>query len=325
MDIDETNATILRTLLLDSRTSLTEIAKICGITPAAVRMRVLRLKEAEVIKREITIVNPHSIGYKCVVNIGIKTAVENEKEVTEFLKNKFGETAIFGFLPKYNVFVVVLMNNMQELAAIIEDLEAHPKVKRVETMIWAEAAYLEHVENLRIGPKLNLMKSDEGRIRRPNVVSVEEVEMDETDRQIARILTNHSRISFNGIADQLKISTKNVIQRYRRLKGTVLTHFTVSLDLTKLGYTAFAFIFIKVANRGRMSEIYSQLLQIPNMAVAFRMLGAYDLNATLFVKNFDELFDATERMRRITGIDAIDTYLTPVWPEWPPNLFGQLL
>jgi len=320
---DSKDAIILKTLLLDSRTSLTEIAKRCKITPAAVRMRILRLKKAGVIKGEITIVNPHSLGHKYVVNLGITTAVENEAEVAEFLKSKSYRLLAFGFLPKYNLFTILVMNNMQELAAIIEDLEANPKIKRVETMIWAEAANLEHMENLCFDPCQDTAEKQSS--IPSSVVSIEEVKIDETDRKIARILSHKARMPFNRIADQLGISTKNVIQRFNRLKGPVLTQSTILVDLTKMGYVAFAFIFIKVANRGKMPEIYSQLLQIPNMVVALRLLGHYDLNVDLFLRSFEELFEAGEKIRHISGIEIIDMYLTPVWPEWPPNLFSSLL
>jgi DNA-binding Lrp family transcriptional regulator len=321
--IDETDARILSTLLVESRTSLTEIGKNCRITPSAVRMRILRLKRRGIIKGEIMLVNPHSLGYKCIANLGITTAVENESEVTEFLKSKLYRAVGFGFLPKYNVFAVVALNNMQELATIIEDLETNPKVKRVETMIWAEAVHMEHFENLAFEPvRKNVEKVS---FKAPKAMSIEEAQIDDIDRQIARILSPNARIPFNRIADQLGISTKNVIQRYRKLKGTVLTHATINVDLRKLGYCAFAFMFIKVANRGKMPEIYSKLLQIPNMAVAVRLLGHYDLNVDLFVRDFEELFEATEQIRRIPGIELTDTYLTPAWPEWPPNLFSSLL
>ena len=321
--IDETDARILKTLLSESRTSLTEIGKNCQITPGAVRMRILRLKKLGLIKGEIMLVNPHSLGYKCIANLGITTAVGNENEVTEFLKGKLQTAVVFGSLPKYSVFAVVVLNNMQELAAIIEDLEAYPKVKRVESMIWAEAVHMEHFENLAFEPVGRIVEKDS--FKAPKAVSIEEVQIDEIDRQIARILSRNARMSFNRIAAQLGISTKNVIQRYRKLRGTVLTHSTINVDLRKLGYCAFAFIFIKVANRGKMPEIYSQLLRIPNMAVAVRLLGPYDLNVDLFVRDFEELFEATEQIRRIPGIELTDTYLTPTWPEWPPNLFSSLL
>ena len=321
--IDETDATILKMLLIDSRTSLTKIAKTCKITVGAVRMRIKRLKKRGIIKSEVMLVNPHSLGYKCVVDLGITTPVEYEKEVTDFLREKLSRANVIGPFAKYNVFAVAPLKSIHELAGLVENLESHPHVKRVETMIWAEAVRMEHMEKLIIEP----FKKDSIRqkIESANAISLEEVKIDEIDRQIAKTLSQNARMSFNKIAEQLEISTKNVIKRYNRLRGTVLTHSTILVDLKKLGFNAFAFLFIKVANRSKMPDIFAQILQIPNMVVAFRLIGNYDLTATVFLKNFGELFEATDQLRKIPGIDLIDTYVTPAWDSWPPNLFVSLL
>ena len=149
--------------------------------------------------------------------------------------------------------------------------------------------------------------------------------MDQIDRQIAKTLSLNARTPFERIAEQLGISTKNVIQRYKKLKGHVLTMSTITVDLRKLGFQAFAFLFIKVANRSKMLEIYSQLVEIPNVVVAIRTLGPYDLHGTVFLTCFDKLFETTEQIRRIPGIDLTEIHVTPAWDKWPPNLFVSLL
>ena len=182
---------------------------------------------------------------------------------------------------------------------------------------------MEHMERLIIKP---LKKEDEKPSKENGkVISLEEVELDEIDRQIAKMVSQNARMSFNRIAKQLGISTKNVIKRYNRLKGNVLTTSTIVVDLKKLGFNAFAFLFIKVANRSKTPDIYAKILQVPNAVVAFRLLGQYDLTATIFLEDFGKLFEATEQVRKIPGIELIDTYVTAAWEAWPPNLFHSLL
>jgi Lrp/AsnC family transcriptional regulator for asnA, asnC and gidA len=321
--IDETDAKILKILLKDSRTSFTEIAKNCKISVGAVRMRYKRLKSAGIIKGEIMQVSPHSLGYKYVVNLGIITTIEYEKEVAEFLKSRTYRTNIVGPFGKYNVFAVAVLHNIQELTGIVEDIESHTHVKSVESMIWAEAVNMEHMENLFFNPlDKNVEKQN---TKNHNKINLEEAHIDQIDREIAKTLSQNARTPFSHIAKQLGISTKNVIQRYKRLRGTVLTHSTITVDLKKLGFKAFAFLFIKVTNRSKMPQIYAQLLQIPNLAVTVRLIGPYDLNVDIFLTNFEELFDATEQIRRIPGIGLTEVWMTPVWNEWPPNLFVSLL
>jgi DNA-binding Lrp family transcriptional regulator len=322
--IDEIDVKILKTLLKDSRTTFTEIAEDCGITVGAVRMRYKKLWRKGVINGEVTLVNPQSLGYEHVADLGIFTAVEHEKEVSEFLKNKqYKHITIVGPFGKYSIFAVAVFRNMQELNETIQELESHPHVKRVETIIWTEAAYVEHMDKLIFGPSIVEVETRDTNIS--EIPVLKKIKIDETDRRIAKILAQDARIAFKKIGEELGISTKNVIQRYNKLKGSVLTLSTITVDLTKLGYQAFAFFYTKVNKRNKIPEIYAQMLEIPNLIVIIKNVGPYDVHGTVFLHNFNDLFEATEQLRKIPGVDQTDIYVTPAWTKWPPALFTSLL
>ena len=82
------NAKILKILLSESRTRFVDIAKECKITVTAVRMRYKRLWRDGVINGEKMLVNPHCLGYRHIVDLGIINAVEDEKEAAKFLESK---------------------------------------------------------------------------------------------------------------------------------------------------------------------------------------------------------------------------------------------
>jgi len=105
----------------------------------------------------------------------------------------------------------------------------------------------------------------------------------------------------------------------------VLTLSTITVDLRKLGYNSLANLYLKVANRSKMSEVYAQLLQIPNLIVVIRLIGFYDLYAAVVLEDFEELFKVAEQIRRIDGIETTDTFLTPMLLAWILNLSPSLL
>jgi DNA-binding Lrp family transcriptional regulator len=328
--IDETDAKILKTLLMESRTSFTQIAKNCGISVGAVRMRYKRLWKEGLIKGEVMLVNPHSLGYQYISDLGITTAVENEKDVMKFLTRKPYISHIVGPLGKYNIWAKVALHNTQELTEILEDIETNRYIKSVDALIWVEAVNIEYPENLVINPfstdpKQKTIKNEQKATQRIQKNNTEKTEIDETDRKIAIILSENSRKPFRKIAEQLDISTKNVIQRYKRLRENVLTLSAIAVDPNKLGYTTMANVFVKAANRSKMSEIQAQMLQIPNLIVAIRLIGAYDLYAAIFFADFQAFFNAQECIRRIQDIEKTEIFLTPIVPVWPLNLFPSLL
>ena len=321
INIDELDSIILKTLLNESRTSYSDIAKECSISLVAVRMRYKRLRETGIINGEIMQVNPYSLGYKCVADIGIVTDTEDEKNVLGFLKNKPYILHFIKDFGKFSFGVQVALKDMQELAAILDDLASNHLIKQIESMIWAEAINIDYTENLIIKP----FTDKKNTIDRVYEITHQETQIDETDRKIAKILSQNSRRSFKSIAEEIGISTKNVIQRYKRLKGTVLTSSAIQVDLNKLGYGAMAQVFVKMANRSKMPEINEQMLQIPNLLVLIRLIGSYDVLALIALEDFGELFKLKESIHRIPGIEETDIFVRPSFPSWPLNIFSTLL
>jgi Lrp/AsnC family transcriptional regulator for asnA, asnC and gidA len=323
--LDEIDAKILKTLLKESRTSFTKMAKDCKITVGAVRMRYKRLWRVGIIKGEMMLVNPHSLGYKYISDLGITTAVENEKEVLRFLASKPYIAHIVGPLGKYNIWAKVALHDTQKLAGILEDIESNPYIRHVDAFIWVKAVNIEYPENLMIKPLSVSNEKRPAQVDTLNGTEGTQVQIDETDRKIAMILSQNSRTPFRRIAQQLGISTKSVIQRYKRLREKVLCRSSILIDLNKLGYTAMASVFVKAANRSKMAEIHAQMVQMPNLIVAIRLIGPYDLYAAIVFEDFGQLFNVAEQIRQIKGIEKTETFLTPVVPAWPLNLFPGLL
>jgi DNA-binding Lrp family transcriptional regulator len=321
LKIDETDAKILRQLLKESRTSFTDLSKMCNITVGAVRMRYKKLWRIGVINGEIMQVNPQALGYKCICSIEILTSVENEKKVIEFLESRPYIQNVIRIFGKFNINAKVALTEMQELAGILEDIESNEAIKQVETMVWADVVNMFHVENLLINSLSGEKKSNTG----INPLTKHPAEMDEIDRKIAKILSQHSRTTFRKIAEQTGISTKNVIQRYRRLRNNVLTLSTITVNLKKLGYNALVFAYVKVGNKSKIQEIYNQLVVYPNMTMVTRLIGPYDLALNLVIQDFQELFKFKQDVRKIPGIENVEIYLGPVMQVYPLNLFQGLL
>ncbi len=323
--IDAVDAKILKILLLESRTSFTAIAKECKITVTAVRMRYKRLWRDGVINGEKMLINPHCLGYRHIADLGIMIALENEEEVKKFLESKPYIGELVGPMGHYRFWGKVALHDLNELHDIIEELESDGNVKHVDASIWAEAVNIEYPQNLIIAPS---DPADAQKIiEHPPLSNHNQapLDLDEVDKKIASILSENARTPFKSIAAQLQISSKTVIQRYKKLRENLLTLSTITVNMSKLGYNALGNVFIKVSNRSRMPEIYSQLLQIPNVIVIIREMGASDLYCAVVLEDFEKLFETYAKIIKIVGVEIVDVYLTPVPPAWPFNLFPSLL
>ncbi len=323
--IDQIDAKILKMLIAEARTSFTDIGTECKITLSAVRMRYKRLCREGLINGEVMLVNPHCLGYRHIIDLGITTDTENEEDVAKFLDSRPYLSQAVKHFGKFNFYAKVALKDLNQLSKIIEELESNHKIKHVDALIWAEAVNVEFPQNLIIKPLKHENKYK--KTQRPALTKLEQspLELDETDRKIASILSRKARTPFRKIAQDLDLSTKTVIQHYRKLRENLLTLSTVTLDLNKLGYHALGNLYIKASNRSKMDEICRQILEVPNVIVIIRLIGAFDLYVAIALEDFNNLFDAQEKIRQISGLEKIDLILTPMMPVWPLNLFPALL
>lgn len=323
--IDETDAKILKTLFKESRTSFTEIAKDCGISVGAVRKRYKRLWKTGIINGAIMQVNPRSLGYKCIVTIVFITAREDESKVIEFLRSKpYTRVTFINYFERANMAAIISLHEFEELSGIMQEIEANPLIKHANAFIWGKTAGVDYSENLVLTPSIN--KNDKELHSKSNAINLGKAKIDETDRQIAKILSHNSRTPFTRIAEKLDISTKTVIQRYNKLRGAVLTLSTITVSLEKLGYNAAAHLFIKVKNKSKIPKISNRLLQIPNLITLIEFLGGEcDLLSIVVLRDYQDLFKLKEQVIKIPDIEQIDIILQKPYDAWPLNVFASLL
>jgi Lrp/AsnC family transcriptional regulator, regulator for asnA, asnC and gidA len=323
--IDATDEKILRTLMKESRTSFTQIAKDCNITVAAIQKRYNRLWKLGIINGEIMLVNPQSLGYNCIVNIGIVTNNEDETKVIEFLKSKpYIIFVISKLFDKVNIDANICLPEFQELHLALKEIEANPLIKKLIVRFWLKTSNLNYPENLiltNLDNSVNIVYK-----QNPEIANPKKVEIDEIDRRIARILAQNSRTPFTKIAQELNISAKNVIQRYSKLKGSVLTQSTITIDLKKLGYTMMVFLKLEIADKSQIAKIANKLLKIPNVITVIELVGGdYDLFPNIVLRNFSELFRLKYQLNEIEGIKKTTVLIFEPHESFPFNMFASLL
>ncbi|MHA1264633.1 MAG: winged helix-turn-helix transcriptional regulator [Candidatus Helarchaeota archaeon] len=114
-------------------------------------------------------------------------------------------------------------------------------------------------------------------------------ELDEIDIGILKKLQEDGRLSFNTIANELKISPPTVKYRIDKLKKVGLIQgFSVILDPNLIKDGFFAFILIE-AKFQKATEILKTLKTIENIQELYLCLGKNNIIVKLFVTNNEEL------------------------------------
>ena len=272
--------------------------------------------------------NPLSVGYESIAEIGIMTDLADKEKVAQVLSKRHS-SKITAFtvtaLGKYNIYGLIRARKLDELTQLVQMIDVKPFTKSLDILIFADLWKNPwHPENLVVKPSQLENFVIKTRKSTPNF---EYVTLDEIDKQIMKMLMENSRIPFKDIAEKIKISTKNVIQRYQSLrKKNVLNLSSISIDLFKLGYNAILDIYINVDNRGTMFEVEAHLLQIPNLTFCAKFVGgAYDLRVAIILATFEDVFRLKKQINSIQNIKRTEFYIHEIDFPWPNDIVGLSL
>jgi DNA-binding Lrp family transcriptional regulator len=115
--------------------------------------------------------------------------------------------------------------------------------------------------------------------------------IDDVDLQIAMLLQEDSRLSYNKIASKLGISVGTAYNRVKHLEATgVLKGYTVVLDPVKLGYGLTAIIMIQVEG-DHLTQVENEIAKTANVFAVYDITGDYDVAIVTKFKGRSDLND----------------------------------
>lgn len=334
--MDDIGVKILKTMLIEPRTTFTELAKECQISVQAIRSRYERMKKSGIIQGAIMQVNPKSLGLNCCGVLKIFTDGKQGTEIDEYFKAQPWASMTFPNSNEKCLIITIGVPNVEVMGKIAEEIGALPHVKFVETSIWLDELNMVHPENLIISPdeksELKIPRKKRGKqeskpaTRMLNSQNSKNLQIDEIDRKIAKLLAENARLSFNKIAEEVGITTKTVIMRYNNMKENNVLHLSsLSVNLEKLGYKAMAVILIKLTKGGNTSEVFDQIVKMPNVIITNRTLGSHDLCATIPLKDFNQLFEVKKFLLDIESVEDITVEVYEPYRRWPASKYAAML
>lgn len=141
--IDPTDQKILSLLVKNARMPFLEIARICGVSGAAIHQRVKRLENAGVITGSRLLVKPQALGLKICAFVSISLS-EGSKytEVTRSLK-QIQEVVECHFITGSHALLIKLycFDNEHLMNVLLNTIQKIPYIQSTETMISLDQAF----------------------------------------------------------------------------------------------------------------------------------------------------------------------------------------
>lgn len=135
--IDGIDKKILRALMADARTPILEIARMVGISGAAIHQRLRKLEKSGLISGSKFVINPKVLGYTTMAYIGVfldkaisnPEAVKQLKKIPEVLECHYTTG-------NWSIFIKVLCKDNEHLMHVLNrDIQSITGVSRTETFI----------------------------------------------------------------------------------------------------------------------------------------------------------------------------------------------
>ena len=125
------NLNLIKILRENARTPLLEIARMLGVSEAAVRKRLRRLEREGVIRRYTVEVDPRKLGYNVVALIGVDTKPEHYIPLLERFKRMGEVVSLYASSGDHMMMAECWFRRPDELTAFVERLRRFKGVVRV--------------------------------------------------------------------------------------------------------------------------------------------------------------------------------------------------
>ena len=136
MKLDRIDRKIIESLQADGRTPFTALARETGVSEAAVRARVRRLKDQGVIE-VVAVTNPLMVGFDVMAMVGIQ-ANSNLEEIADVV-SEWDETSYVVILSgSFDLMVEIVCSDNQHLLRLVQRIRDVPGVKATETFMYLD-------------------------------------------------------------------------------------------------------------------------------------------------------------------------------------------
>ena len=143
--------------------------------------------------------------------------------------------------------------------------------------------------------------------------------IDDTDREILKILQEDSRLSLRAIEEKLPEGKKKSISTIKRKieeleKNKVIEKFTIKINSEKLGIPNSICFFIECSLDRSLEEIAKDLSTLPELIIIHQVTGDFQLacfgrcESNAKIKALTEQISKIKGIRRIISHSILDTY-----------------
>lgn len=149
---------------------------------------------------------------------------------------------------------------------------------------------------------------------------MEEIKLDDSDREILRLLMQNARLSLKEIAEKVYLTSPTVSARIHRMeKAGIIQGYQPQINYSALGYTIKAFINLEVDPADK-KEFYPFIKSIPNVIECSCVTGDYSMLIEVVYRYSEELDHLINELQKFGHTKTLIAFSTSVHHRcFPPE------
>jgi Lrp/AsnC family transcriptional regulator for asnA, asnC and gidA len=141
-----------------------------------------------------------------------------------------------------------------------------------------------------------------------------DIEIDTLDIKILRMLQGDARRPFQEIAENAKVSTDTIKNRFHSMvKKGLIKGTTIVIDPKKIDKNNIVSIGIQVTNP-YAEQVLASVKKIPGMYVVTRAVGRYDIEAIAILKDIEQISTVKNTIADFQQVQNVDI---EIWVDKP--------
>lgn len=137
--MDEIDKKIIKILQKNARTQFNDIARLVGLSNAAVHMRIVKLERSGIIEGYSLNLNSDALGKEihAIMKVTVNHIVDKPEQTLRHLLTIHGVTQVYTITGEWDYFIFMDVSDMKELKKITTSIikEALPHLVRTDTSI----------------------------------------------------------------------------------------------------------------------------------------------------------------------------------------------
>lgn len=292
VELDNIDRALIAALIQDGRATYAALAPKVELSQAAVRTRVQRLLDEQV----ITVtgrVDPASFGLGVFVFVFLEVSGELDK-VAARVADIDDSVFVVEATGRFDLLVELRCHDNDGLLAALDQVRVLEGVRRLQSakVLHYEKQDWTNVANAAAQP-----------IARPQPAPAHE--LDDIDRRLLRELMADGRATYATLATLVDLSQAAVRDRVIDLLESDVVTIQAHPVPEAMGIGGFAGLAVKAT--GPVGPLATFVAEMPESCLVVRTLGRFDLLAEIWFDDDDHLAEILDRLREVQGMGSIDT------------------